>query len=81
MPIKSELLYKDCVADSSKMRIMWDHFKPSDHLNHLLNTNNSFSNYMNFMYDNYPSGFGNEIMKCYNENKIWYGSNLYDKLV
>ena len=72
--------------NQDSMRTMWENSKESQtnnnnaFMNLILNNSNSYSQYMDFMYNNYPAGFGNEIRKCYKEKKICDGENIYNKL-
>ncbi len=59
--------------NQDNMRRIWETSKESQN-------NNSYSQYMEFMYNNYPLGFGNEIRKCYKEAKICDGEYIYNKL-
>lgn len=81
----AEGLYNDCVCEDlpdpatwiynqDKMRRMWSSFKEHNTkykkkniVNDILD--NSYAKYMNFMYDTYPIGFGNEMQKCFREKK------------
>lgn len=61
------------ILNQDNMRDCWENYKlkleisPDFFRNVMLN--NSFSNYMSFMYDTYPIGFGN-ILKEFYKNKI-----------
>lgn len=39
--------------------------------------NNDFSNYMKFMYENYPSGFGNKIKQACDKKEKFDGAKIY----
>jgi hypothetical protein len=42
---------------------------------------NSFSEYMQYMYDTYPIGFGKEVVKCYDNGLVCDGAKIYSKLI
>lgn len=44
-------------------------------------SNNNFIKYMKFMYDNYPVGFGKELLNKYENNEICDASAIYYKKI
>lgn len=66
--------------NQDSMRTMWESIKESQHNNNafmnIIMFNNSYSEYMDFMYNNYPVGFGNEMRKCYKEKQTTGISNF-----
>lgn len=72
------------IQNQDKMRKSWEEYKsnmekkPSFFSKLMLN--NSFSKYMSFMYDTYPSGFGNKLEECYNNNEVIDGAEIFYKL-
>ena len=56
--------------NQDSMRTMWESSKETQNNIFMeLMFNNSYSQYMDFMYNNYPPGFGNKIRKCHKEHK------------
>jgi hypothetical protein len=42
--------------------------------------NNDFTNYMEFMYKYYPSGFGNKMKEAYLKKEKFDGAKIYNDL-
>ena len=42
---------------------------------------NSYSKYMRFMYESYPPGFGDEIIKAYQEERPFDSIAVYQQLM
>ena len=43
--------------------------------------NNSFSQYMSFMYNNYPSGFGDKLKENFDKKIISDGAEIFNDLI
>ena len=81
---KAEELYKVCLNvdeildpnnwlyNQDKMRTIWEQYKLGlANMSKFMRKgmlNNSYARYMEFMYDNYPAGFGNKLLECYDNN-------------
>jgi len=70
--------------NQEKMRKMWEGFKSKlEGMPPLVGSmmiNNSFGDYMKFMYDNYPEGFGKKIMEAYNKGVKFDGARVFKEL-
>ena len=74
------------IFNQDKMREMWENYKARcDECDHIMlknmMLNNSFSKYMEFMYDTYPCGFGNEFKHCYDNEVEFDGTETFSKLI
>lgn len=72
------------IFNQDKMRVMWETYKQDvENKTEIIKNamlNNSFSKYMDFMYDTYPTGFGNKLKECY-DNKINFdGAKIFYNL-
>jgi hypothetical protein len=71
------------IYNQDTMRKMWEDFKDKCEKmgpfgNMLIN--NSYGNYMKFMYDNYPAGFRKKMMEAYNRGVGFDGAKAYREL-
>ena len=72
------------IYNQTQMRQSWEIFKADmvmkDNIVSTLMLNCSFSKYMEFMYDTYPVGFGDEIKNCYENDLVCDGAEIFHKL-
>jgi len=71
------------IANQDKMRKAWEAFNLKLENNKVLKKimlNNSYSNYMQFMYDTYPPGFGNKIAYHFNNGISCDGAEIFANL-
>ena len=72
------------ILNQDTMRKSWEEYKKDMESKPLffsnLMLNNSFSKYMLFMYNTYPSGFGNKLKECYKNNQVIDGAYIFYNL-
>ncbi len=72
------------IFNQDKLRDSWEKYiKSTENLPEFIKNsmlNNSYSNYMSFMYNTYPIGFGNKLKECYNNKIDCDGAEIFYKL-
>lgn len=69
------------IYNQDAMRSSWEKYKGQD--NNLLRQfmmNNTFAEYMEFMYENWPAGFGNACRLSYEMGQDFDGAKTYQRL-
>lgn len=74
------------LRNQDNMRTSWEQYRAKIQEEPLLaclslNGADSFAKYMNFMYTNYPPGFGKAMMEAYKSNGVHNAAKLYDDLM
>jgi hypothetical protein len=72
------------ILNQASMRATWEKFfhntyKKSEPIRSMI-LRNPYCKYMRFMYDSYPPGFGDEIIKAYQEGRQFDGLQVYQQL-